>query len=61
MLRSCPLSIKFKSLRGQVHHSTYPSRYDEKSLEELEREVESAKRIIKQIIRKDEFKIFKTL
>lgn len=44
-----------------MHHSTYPSRYDEKSLEELEREVENKKRIIKQIIRKDESKIFKTL
>jgi len=43
---------EFNQLRGQTHHGTYLSRYSKKNLEELEREVENAKSIIKQIISK---------
>ena len=44
------LLTEFNKLRGHAHHSTYLSRYDEKSLEELEYEIKNAESVIKQII-----------
>jgi len=47
---------ELNKLRGQAHHGTYLSRYSEKSLEELEREIKEAESVIKQIIDKGKVK-----